>query len=427
MSRNIRLYYLFRALSCAHVFKPFTYFYARSRGLSVFEFMALYAIFSAAVILLEVPTGAWADRLGRRRSMAVGAGLMGLASFGYLAATGFLLFAVFEFLFAAGLTLTSGADSAFLFDTLRHVGREDDYRRLEGKASYSKHMGLAVAALIGGALASIDLRLPYVVTGIVSLTAVVVAVGMREPPHTAGKQQALTWREVGDSILTAGRTIRRANGLLWAILYSAAIFVLIRMSDALYQPVLKDLGFGFFAMGAVFAGLNLVASAAAGNVCRLTRWMSDVRAMWVLPLTLVVSYLFLDAFGPVTAVVLMVAQYWVTGIYSPFTKSLINHRIDSSDVRATVLSAESAIKRTVVAVVSPLLGLIISRFSLQAGLYACAAVGVVGAAMVLAMRVSGRGSRHRVAEQGPTCSPVPASGTERGLVVGLGTGTGSGR
>lgn len=418
MSRNIRLYYLFRALSCAHMFKPFTYFYCRSRGLSVLEFMLLYTIFSAAVILLEVPTGAWADRLGRRKSMAFGALLMGFASLGYLLAHGFALFAVFEFTFAVGLTLTSGADSAFLYDTLKQGGKEEEYRRLEGQGSSSKHVGLMLAALLGGLLATINLALPYVATAVVCFAAVAVALGMSErriwvAPKSSGGDFAGQldgggtnaaaidglgapvvspgWRSVAAQRWSAlkrymregAEIIKGKPALLWAILYSTIIFVIIRMSDALYQPVLKEQGFGFMAMGIVFAVLNLMGAISARSINQITRRFSEKLVLWALPVILIVSYMLLDALGPVMCVVLMIAQYGVTGAYSPFTKSLINHEIGSSHVRATVLSSESAIKRLAVAFISPLLGLLISAVSLRAGLYGCAAVGFLGTVAVL--------------------------------------------
>ncbi len=409
MGRNIRLYYFFRALSCAHMFKPFTYFFCMSRGLSVFEFMLLYTIFSSAVILLEVPTGAWADRLGRRKSMAFGALLMGFSSLGYLMAHGFAVFAVCEFFFAVGLTLTSGADSAFLYDTLKQGGREEEYRRLEGVGTSAKHIGLMLAAIIGGVLATIHLALPYVATAVVSFAAVFAAFAMSEARVWSGRAGSdgvldAETRPTGKNATRPTRVfasffrrfkalrmfmgeafsiIHRKPALLWAILYSSMIFVIIRMSDALYQPLLKDYGFDFLAMGAVFGILNLVAAVSARNVNGLTRKLTEKGVLWALPVVLIVSYMLLDALGPFICVVLMMAQYSVTGVYSPFTKSIINHEIGTSHVRATVLSAESSVKRLVVAGVSPVLGWLISSYSLRAGLYACAGVGLLGTVAVL--------------------------------------------
>lgn len=446
MGRNIRLYYFFRALSCAHMFKPFTYFFCRSRGLSVFQFMLLYTIFSAAVILLEVPTGAWADRLGRSKSMALGALLMGFSSLGYLLAHGFAVFATFEFIFAVGLTLTSGADSAFLYDTLKQAGKEEDYRTLEGRGSSAKHTGLMLAALIGGLLATIHLALPYVATAVVSFAAVGVALSMSESRAWVRRASKGASRAVGDAVLEpkvnsapnvgaglaaaspsggevaqrwaamkysmgeALAVIRRKPALMWAILYSSMIFVIIRMSDALYQPVLKEQGFGFMAMGAIFAVLNLMAALSSRSVNGLTRKISEKGVMWALPVILIISYMLLDALGPVMCVVLMMAQYSVTGVYSPFTKSLINHEIDSSHVRATVLSSESSVKRLVVAGMSPILGWLISSVSLRAGLYACAALGFVGTLAVLMVnrrhRLKGGSSRGGGARGGKPKEPL---------------------
>ena len=40
-----------------------------ARGLTFFERLALGGIYSAVVIAVEIPTGVFADRIGRRRSM----------------------------------------------------------------------------------------------------------------------------------------------------------------------------------------------------------------------------------------------------------------------------------------------------------------------------------------------------------------------
>ena len=351
--------------------------------------------------------------------MAVGALLMGAASLGYLVSHGFAAFAVCEFVFAVGLTLTSGADSAFLFDILKEAGRSDEYLRLEGKAGMAKHVGLTVAALAGGVLAWIDLRLPYAVTALVCLIAAGAALGMSEGRRPAGlrghpgrepKPQSTLFGPLAEALkkyMSEGtRTIRKTPALLWAILYSSMIFVIIRMSDALYQPVLKSQGFGYLAMGSVFAGLNLMAAFSARGVSRFTRVVGEKFILWSLPVMLIVSYLLLDALGPVMCVVLMFVQSTVTGIYSPFTKSLINHEINASRVRATVLSAESATKRLVVALVSPAVGLIISYFSLRAGLYACAAVAFLGTVAVLMVV---RRHRHAPATGPLAAEPGPTS------------------
>lgn len=357
MARTLWLYNFYRALCTAHLHRPFYVFVFLERGLTMSQIVLLHMIFSAAVIALEVPTGAWADRLGRRPSMGLGALLMALASVGYFFAPGFAAIAACEFAFAAGLTLTSGADSAYLYDQLKAAGRADEYLQREANASAAKYVGLGLAAAAGGILVHfVNMQATFLVTATASLGAFGLTLlfpGAHEPGLRGGEGAS-----VGLRIAEAVRTMRGNRAVWYVILYSSLLFVLIRVSDTLFQPVLKNQGFNEVGVGFAFAGLSFVAAAAALRVGRLqwARWEAPL--LWSLPLLLATTYLFVSLFGPFMAVALMVPHFMVTGVYSPVVKTLINQAITDSGVRATVLSAESALKRLAVLAVTPVLGLI---------------------------------------------------------------------
>ena len=63
----------------------------------------------------------------------------------------------------------------------------------------------------------------------------------------------------------------------------------------------------------------------------------------------------------------MIAHYVVTGVYSPVVKTLINDEISDSQVRATVLSTESAVKRLALLAVAPVLSLVFTITSENTG------------------------------------------------------------
>ena len=367
MARTLWLYNLYRALCTAHLHRPFYVFVFLDRGLSMAQIVMLHMIFSAAVITLEVPTGAWADRLGRRLSMGLGALLMAAASVGYFLAPGFAGIAVCEFIFAAGLTLTSGADSAYLYDQLRAAGRADEYLRREATASGAKYIGLGVAAAAGGLLVHfVDIRATFLVTAAVSFCAFLLTLFFPATHDPARWSSAPNEPRITERITEAVSAIRRNRALLWVILYSSLIFVLIRVSDTLYQPVLRNQGFDMVGIGLAFAGLSFVAAMAALRLGRASweRWQTPL--LWAMPILLATCYVFVSMFGPVVAIALMVPHFVVTGVYSPVVKTIINEQLTDSGVRATVLSAESAVKRVVVLGVTFVLGLIF-EFSRSGG------------------------------------------------------------
>ena len=76
MARDLRLFYLFRLLATSYLWVPISVLFMQSRGLTFGQIMTLGGVYSAVVILVEIPTGAFADRIGRRQSMMLGALMM---------------------------------------------------------------------------------------------------------------------------------------------------------------------------------------------------------------------------------------------------------------------------------------------------------------------------------------------------------------
>ncbi len=80
--------------------------------------------------LFEVPTGAVADFLGRKTSLALGALLGGIAAFLYTSRPLLAVFVVAEAVFALAFTFQSGADEALAYDSLKAIGKQKDSKRI---------------------------------------------------------------------------------------------------------------------------------------------------------------------------------------------------------------------------------------------------------------------------------------------------------
>src|SRR3954462_3790485 len=175
LGRDLQLFHVYRFLSTSYLFLPVLVKFFQQRGLDFTEIALLNSVYALTAIAFEVPTGALADRFGRCRAMLLGALLMAMGCVVDFGGDGFWSFAVGEGLLALGMTLTSGADSAYLFDLLRAAGREHEDRRREGTATAAKLSGAALALVAGGLLGKHDLALTYLVTAAVCATAGVVA------------------------------------------------------------------------------------------------------------------------------------------------------------------------------------------------------------------------------------------------------------
>ncbi len=381
MARDLRLFYYFRLLATSYLWMPIFVFYMKSRGLGFDEIMLLSALFSVVVILVEVPTGAFADRMGRRKSMMAGA--LALTASGIVAffAHGFLVFAIAEVLAAVSMSLCSGADSAYLYDLLKANGRSHEYPRREGTASALHILGSAAAVAAGGLLGEVDLALPYMATAAVGLMAFGIAFMMRDDGNIAAAKPEGPASPLGREMRSYMQHMREAlaslvqsKRLMWAIAYSAVVFVLLKATVYLYQPFLNARGYGIAETGFVFSGLYLVAAGAAFKTHVLRNWLGERTLVWGLLGALALSFVLLNQISAEWVLVLLALQAVATGLYSPLVKPLLNREISNSKRRATMLSMESIVKRFAMGAFSPVAG----YYGAASGMYLCGGIGFVG-------------------------------------------------
>lgn len=109
---------MIRSLRSFMVIMPVVTLYFQELGLSIRDIFVLQVIFSVAIVVFEVPSGYFADVFGRRYSLIIGTISATAGFFFYYLAGGFWGLAWAEIVLAGSVAFISGADSAFLYDTL---------------------------------------------------------------------------------------------------------------------------------------------------------------------------------------------------------------------------------------------------------------------------------------------------------------------
>jgi len=130
---NIRKSYLvsfFRG--CHFISGVLLPFFLKWGKLTFVEVMLLQSYFTIMIVLFEIPCGAISDYISRKFSLFLGALAMALAALIYSIMPNIFLFIIGETLFALGFSLVSGSDEAFVFDTLRKMGREKEMPKIMG-------------------------------------------------------------------------------------------------------------------------------------------------------------------------------------------------------------------------------------------------------------------------------------------------------
>jgi len=374
-SRDVALFVAYRGLSRSYLFAPYMLHFATDvRGLSLVEFGALKGAYYFAVTLLELPTGVFADRIGRRAALVLGTLLSAAGCIAAALAHSLAAFALSDLCFGLGAALMGGADSALVYDALAAEQRESEYPRVEAWA-LAAWMGITA---IGMPLADLflvrdgDPVAAYWAAAALMALAAPCALAMREAPRAVRALPASA-REITRGAL---RDVAQVPGLLRLIAYSMGVFVLLRAaSQTLFNPTLAALGIPVDRYGLVLALANVAGGIAALGSARALRGLGERACLLAMPLVLVAMYLGLAlATGPWGAA-FFVVQGAVFGSYPVVVRTLLNQLVPRAERRATVLSLESTAARLYSGVVLTGTGFALASLPLAATLLGTAAAG----------------------------------------------------
>ena len=328
---------------------PVVFLFYKENGLGTKELFILRAVYSAAIVILEVPSGYIGDFWGRRNSMIIGS-ILGTAGFGiYCFAGGFYGFLAAELILGTGQSFISGSDSALLYDSLLSEKRENEYLRAEGRLISIGNYAEAIAAPIGVMLAGFSLRTPYFFQTLIAFTAFPAALMLKE--YNGGKKGAV--KNNMASIL--GYAFVKNKSLKWNIIVSSVTGAATLSMAWLVQPFFAHLNLPLYLYGILIPLLNLTAGFVSSHAYRFEKRFGFIKTLFFVTLGVPAMYIFMGIADSFLSLGFMFIFYMIRGIATPSLKNHINI-ITPSEIRATVLSIRNLIIRLAFVFLGPVLG-----------------------------------------------------------------------
>ena len=370
LEANLWKLYAIQACRWFLLLMPVLVLFYQENGLSLQEVFYIQAFYSVCIILFEVPSGYFADRLGRKRSLVIGT-ILGAAGFWvYAFSLALSHFLLAQFLIALGASFISGSDSALLYDTLIYLERRHEYQKAAGRLSSTANFSEGIAALLGGALALISLRTPLYGQAVLALAAIPLAGSLVEPPRKTAETPGNSFRAVIHIVRYA---LHGHAEIKWLILYSSLVGTSTFTIVWLVQPYLTAIELPLAWFGVAWAVLQFSVGFFAVNAYRIEAFLGRRRSLVSLILLSSVGYVMLSQFQALWAVVFLFVFYLVRGINGPVMNDYINRCVDS-DIRATVLSVKSLVGRLMFTLLGPAVGWVSDTYSLSAAFLICGVV-----------------------------------------------------
>src|ERR671930_363422 len=153
-ARTLTVFRLYQTFNGIIFTGPIWAVFLLSRGLSLSQFGIVEAALHVGMLIAQVPMGALADALGRRRLLIAAGFFTATAELGYVYAPGFLLICAAGAVHGVAFALRTGADEAYLFDALAHDDAQAQFPRMLGGLWAVFQFASAISFLAGGLIAT---------------------------------------------------------------------------------------------------------------------------------------------------------------------------------------------------------------------------------------------------------------------------------
>lgn len=341
--------------------------YLKRAGLDLFEINLVNVAYYVTLFIFEIPTGAFADVFGRRWSFIMSSVLVAGGSLLYGATSSFWGFIAAEMITAVGATFASGAFEAWLVDGLKHAEDKTPLRTVFAKSGYYFQASTLLGSIVGSAIASHNMNLPWFIGGFGSLLVAVLAfIYMKEPsftPKALGFRDG--WQEMKKTVDTSFHYGLRNPVIRYIILVASLqtfVFMAPNMQWSIWfgELVKTEAGLGYIMAGNV---LFMMLGARLVNTF-LGRTHKEENIILFAQIGMGVAFIATVFLTKLWGLVPFFLHQIFRGFWGPVKEAYLHDHIQSKD-RATVVSFESIVYHIAGAVGLFLSGLLAKYFGIQ--------------------------------------------------------------
>lgn len=339
-------------LSASLIWGINTLFLLRS-GLNIFQVFVVNGIYSASMAVFEIPTGVFADTLGRKLSFIFSTLVLTLGTTGYVIVgsmnNNFILFCIMSGVLGLAFTFYSGAVEAWLVDALHATKFEGELEEVFAKGMVVSNIAMLIGTTMGGFLGTLNLNIPYITRGAIQVVVLLLAIFyMHDIGYIPRKLERKYLFKEMKAIATESVRFGLGNPSTRYLMGITFVFSSFMMWGwYAWQPYFLEL---FGNTNAIWIAGLIAAGVSFAQICGSVFFKSIKKIFHYRSQVLIFAFLvqsnaligigLTSSFG--LAVFLFLVFAFLLGISGPLRQGYI-HSIIPSEHRATIISLESLI------------------------------------------------------------------------------------
>lgn len=257
-TRNARLTLLIAFLSDLTFILPVWLLFSMNElGLSATLATVLFMTIWMGSGLLEVPTGALADRLGRKRMFLIGVALLSLYPLVYIFELPVFVIFIVSVIAAFGSALRSGTLMPLVHDAYKKDGRPDrDYHNFLSSEKTITFIARAISGVVGGLLYTFEPHAPYAAIFLTYIGMFIAGIFIID--HST-RSTLSNKAHIADTLKAMWQTPLIVTLFVICLTY----MVTTESIWTAYQVLFKDDGFNPTLIGTIFSGIAVLSALGA--------------------------------------------------------------------------------------------------------------------------------------------------------------------
>lgn len=313
-----------------------------------------------AMTISEIPTGAVADLLGKKRTLFISFLLQAIGGYIMAFAPNFTYLIIAVFIMGIGGAFYSGTLDALVYDSLKEKGKEGIFDKIIARVNAISLIAPAICGLIGGYLYFIRPNLPFLTNALFYTLAIALCLFLKEPKIDTEKfslQNFIKQTRVGLSELFKNTAVINQTLLL------LSIGVIIVICDEMLNSFLGvEFKFTPEQLGILWSVIFVVAAAASHFSPQIKKYLSYQKAAPLVGLLIAITLLISPLLGTILGGLSLILRSSLQAIYGNYSSVLINEQVDSNK-RATTLSTFNLFKNIPYVLTAYFLGVSADLFS----------------------------------------------------------------
>lgn len=363
IKRNIHLDYISVFVQNMNIQNCIWVLYLSYRGMNLGQIGLLEGIYHITGMIFEIPSGALADLLGRKKSMIVSRILIAISCLIMLVSNHFWMFGLSFFIQALGNNFNSGTEEALVYDSMKALGLEEHYIGVNGRINVIIEVSQGIATVFGGILAEHSFAFCYLASFIIAVCAVLPVFLMTEPPIQREETRNLHIVTMLKNHFQTSFGILKANpAIMKIIIYFQSIFTVQTMLFFYSQQYFFDMGYNkvkisFFML--LFSIVSCLGALLSEKIYQVFGSRTAPIAATLIAIA-ISTFVFQNVIVSVTA--LSISGFCNSVLY-PVQSTILNKMIPSEQ-RATLISVNSMFFSIGMILLFPIVGFLADFFGL---------------------------------------------------------------